>query len=219
MDTSRPSQIRTAWLDEKAAAVHCLGALAEGMKGAFYPHLNEAVEYVAKLRDYFHEDVRQGVQAALQKLTMVSFDAHTAPLRAEATAAGHDPANMVHPTTAELFDTVMEEFLRTMEQDDDKETVAQACEAVAVLSKPFGPTAMAKFMSRTVAALKVLFEGGAPCQVEDEEEEGDEEDEEDDQDHDQVGPAPQTGPGRERASAETTPLLNARPSPFPPGPH
>ncbi|KAJ1468240.1 hypothetical protein T484DRAFT_1920652, partial [Baffinella frigidus] len=161
--------VRTAWLDEKASAVRCMGALAEGMKGDFAPHLEAAVACVNKLEGYFHEDVRQGVQAALQKLLMVSFEAHTAPLRAQAAAAGQDASAILHPTTALLLDDVMEELIGTMQHDDDKETVAQACEAIALLSKPLGAPALSKVMVRIVEALKMLLEGGAPCQAEDEE--------------------------------------------------
>ncbi|KAJ1475150.1 armadillo-type protein [Baffinella frigidus] len=183
----RALHVRTAWLDEKASAVHCMGALAEGMKGDFAPHLEAAVACVNKLKGYFHEDVRQGVQAALQKLLMVSFEAHTAPLRAQAAAAGQDASAILHPTTALLLDEmeqVMEELIGTMQHDDDKET---ACEAIALLSKPLGAQALSKVMVRIVEALKMLLEGGAPCQAEDEEadEEGGEEDD-DEEDHDQV---------------------------------
>ena len=83
-DDIRAITVRTAWLDEKAAAVYCLGNVAEAMGATFFPELDRACAVVDKVSQYFHEDVRQNLQACLQKLWTVSFKAHTLPMRASA---------------------------------------------------------------------------------------------------------------------------------------
>jgi importin-4 len=127
-DDPRTVMVRTAVMDEKASAVHAVGALAEGAGAAFAPYLDEALGCVQGLLGYFHEDVRQSVVGALGKLLLASLRLHTGPMRA---AAGGVAEQLLHPHTSLLLDSAMGELLRVMREDEDKETVAVACEVPA----------------------------------------------------------------------------------------
>ena len=50
--------MRTSLLDEKAAAAHCLGAIAEHGGAALHPQLEPCLTALLAQEDYFHEDVR-----------------------------------------------------------------------------------------------------------------------------------------------------------------
>lgn len=89
---------------------------------------------------------------------------------------------LVHPHTALLLDNVMDKFMLTIKKDDDKETVALACEAIAATLAAVGGFCMQKNLVQIVEVLKMLFSEKAPCQ---EGQDADEEDEDED-DHDQV---------------------------------
>lgn len=180
-DDIRAITVRTAWLDEKAAAVFCLGNLAEAMGASFLPHLEQSLKVVENVAQYFHEDVRQNVQACLQKLWAVSFHAHTAPMRASV----QDPAlaqQMVHPHTSLLLDKVMAHYLQCIKSDDDKETVALACEALCATIPLVGGFCMQKSLAQIAQVLTQLFDEKAACQQGDD----DDEEDEDESDHDQV---------------------------------
>jgi hypothetical protein len=178
-DDIRAITVRTAWLDEKAAAVFCLGNIAEAMGAGFLPHLELCWEAVDNVAQYFHEDVRQNVQACMQKLWMVSFSAHTAPMRA---SAGDQSValQMVHPHTSLLLDKLMAHFFMVIKHDDDKEAVALACEAIATTLPVVGAFCMQKNMAQLMEVLQLLFGEKCPCQ------EGHDDEDDDDDDHDQV---------------------------------
>ena len=60
--------VRTSLLDEKAAAAHAIGAVAEHGGGALLPHLEPVLAALLAQEDYFHEDVRCAVAKALRAL-------------------------------------------------------------------------------------------------------------------------------------------------------
>jgi importin-4 len=166
-DDPRTLVVRTAVMDEKASAVHTVGALAEGTGAAFAPYLDEALGAVQRLLGYFHEDVRQSVMGALGSLLLASLRLHTAPMRA---GAGAVAEQMLHPHTALLLDSSMAEFLRVLREDEDKETVAVACEAIRAVAAGVGGFCMGKFLAPLVAVLLELFDGKVACQADDAEE-------------------------------------------------
>ena len=168
--------MRTAWLDEKAAAVYCLGNVAEALGASFLPELDRTLAVLDKVAQYFHEDVRQNVQACLQKMWTVSFKAHTLPMRA--TAGDEAVAQQIlHPHTSLLLDQVMAKFCECIKNDDDKETVALACEAISQTLPLVGGFCMQKNLAQLVELLRLLFDQRTACQAGDGEEEEDEDEE------------------------------------------
>lgn len=49
------------FIDEKSAAVHALGNIALFCSGLILPRLNEIVEVLSEISDYFHENIRYHV--------------------------------------------------------------------------------------------------------------------------------------------------------------
>ena len=73
----------------------------------------------------------------------------------------------------------MQELLNTLENDDDKETVAQGCEALTLLLPEIGAAAFTKHLQRLLELAFSLLEGQTTCQ-------GDDDEDDEDEDHDQV---------------------------------
>eukprot|EP00966_Prymnesium_polylepis_P194683 4512978-Prymnesium_polylepis.1 len=67
-DDEKQLSIRTALLDEKAAAAHCIGECAKHAGAGFAPHVERCLQSLLNAADYFHEDVRGAVAHALGHL-------------------------------------------------------------------------------------------------------------------------------------------------------
>ncbi|GFY88529.1 ARM repeat superfamily protein [Actinidia rufa] len=84
--------------------------------------------------------------------------------------------------TIALKNTVMNIYIKTMTEDDDKEVVAQACMSIADIIKDIGYIAVEPYMSQLVEATLVLLREEAVCQ----QAESDGEIDDDDTEHDEV---------------------------------
>ncbi|KAI8024673.1 Importin-4 [Camellia lanceoleosa] len=156
----RNISIRTGVLDEKAAATQALGLFALHTKSSFAPYLEESLKILVRHSTYFHEDV----------------DILTA---AQAVFQGQN----VGPTKArEILDTVMNIYIKTMTEDDDKEVVAQDCMSIADIIKDIGYIVVEPYMPRLVEATLVLLREESACQ----QKESDGEIDDDDAEHDEV---------------------------------
>ncbi|MCL7048765.1 hypothetical protein MKW94_029874 [Papaver nudicaule] len=180
----RNISVRTGVLDEKAAATQAIGLFALHTKSAYAPYLEESLKIVVRHSSYFHEDVRlQAITALKCMLTaaqMVYQSHNEGPLKAR-----------------EVLDTVMNIYIKTMTDDDDKEVVApmlygsadppellglnSACTSVADIIKDCGYMAIEPYMAQLVDATVELLQEKSACQQVD----SDSEDEVD-TDHDDV---------------------------------
>ncbi|KAI3752743.1 hypothetical protein L2E82_24780 [Cichorium intybus] len=122
---ARNINIKTGVLDEKAAAIQALGLFALHTKSAYEPYWEESLRIMVKHSIYFHEDVR------LQAMTGLK---HTLSA-VHACLQGHDDGAS---HTKQILDSVMKIYIKTMNEDDDMEVVAQACMCVAQITKDFG---------------------------------------------------------------------------------
>ncbi|KAK2966659.1 hypothetical protein RJ640_002357 [Escallonia rubra] len=82
----------------------------------------------------------------------------------------------------DIEDTVMNIYVKTMTEDDDKEVVAQACMSTADMIKDLGYIAVEPYMPRLVEATLVLLREESACQ----QIESDSEIDDDDAKHDEV---------------------------------
>ncbi|XP_057466083.1 uncharacterized protein LOC130755649 [Actinidia eriantha] len=165
----RNISIRTGVLDEKAAATQALGLFALHTKSNFAPYLEESLKILVRHSSYFHEDVRLQATIALKNILTA----------AQAVFQGQNEG----PTRArEFLDTVMNIYIKTMTEDDDKEVVAQACMSIADIIKDIGYIAVEPYMSQLVEATLVLLREEAVCQ----QAESDGEIDDDDAEHDEV---------------------------------
>ncbi|KAJ9687439.1 hypothetical protein PVL29_016073 [Vitis rotundifolia] len=165
----RNISIRTGVLDEKAAATQALGLFALHTKGSYAPYLEESLKILVRHSGYFHEDVRLQAIIALKHMLTA----------AEAVFQGHNEG----PAKAkEIIDTVMNIYIKTMAEDDDKEVVAQACMSTAEIIKDFGYMAVEPYMPQLVEATLVLLREESACQ----QQESDSDIDDNDTEHDEV---------------------------------
>ncbi|KAG8368788.1 hypothetical protein BUALT_Bualt15G0083200 [Buddleja alternifolia] len=165
----RNISVRTGVLDEKAAATQALGLIALHTKSSFAPYIEETLKILVRHSSYFHEDVRlQAIISLKYILTAV-----------QAVFQNH---NEGIAKTKEVFDTVMNIYIKTMSEDDDKEVVAQACMSIADIINDFGYMAVEPYMPRLIEATLVLLREESTCQLI----ESDSEIDEDDTEHDEV---------------------------------
>ncbi|CAI9770123.1 unnamed protein product [Fraxinus pennsylvanica] len=165
----RNISVRTGVLDEKAAATQALGLFALHTKSSYAPYLEETFKIFVRHSTYFHEDVRLQAIIALKYILMA----------AHAVFHGH---NEGIAKTKEVLDNVMNIYIKTMIEDDDKEVVAQACMSIADIMNDFGFIAVEPYFPRLVEATSILLKGESTCQ----QIESDSEIDEDDPEHDEV---------------------------------
>lgn len=165
----RNISVRTGVLDEKAAATQALGLFALHTKSSYAPYIEETLKILIRHSTYFHEDVR------LQAIISLKYIL----LAVQAVFQNHNEGII---KIKEVLDTVMNIYIKTMTEDDDKEVVAQACMSVADIMNDFGYIAVEPYMSRLVEATLVLLREESACQLI----ESDSEIDEDDTEHDEV---------------------------------
>uniref|UniRef100_A0A1D1ZIV0 Putative importin subunit beta-4 n=1 Tax=Anthurium amnicola TaxID=1678845 RepID=A0A1D1ZIV0_9ARAE len=164
----RNISVRTGVLDEKAAATQAIGLFALHTKSSYAPYLVESLMILVRHSTYFHEDVRlQAIISLKHILTAV-----------QALPTGHD--EMVQKQ--EILDTVMNIYIKTMMEDDDKEVVAQACMCMADIVKECGYMLMTPYVPRLAEATLTLLREDSQCQ----QIESDSETDEGDINHDEV---------------------------------
>ncbi|KAI8555138.1 hypothetical protein RHMOL_Rhmol05G0151100 [Rhododendron molle] len=147
----RNISIRTGVLDEKAAATQALGLFALHTKSSFAPYLEESLKILVRHSTYFHEDVR------LQAITSLKHILTAAQAIFQSQHEG--------PTKArEVLDTVMNIYIKTMTEDDDKEVVAQACMSISDFIKDNGYMAIESYIVRLVEATMILLREESACQ-------------------------------------------------------
>eukprot|EP01116_Phalansterium_solitarium_P010141 TRINITY_DN2460_c0_g1_i3.p1 TRINITY_DN2460_c0_g1~~TRINITY_DN2460_c0_g1_i3.p1 ORF type:complete len:1068 (+),score=372.31 TRINITY_DN2460_c0_g1_i3:1435-4638(+) len=151
--------VRTAFLDEKAAACHCLGAMAEQCGAAFAGYIGTVLPALLPLAQYFHDDVRHAVLTALLALA----HAADAAFPAASKWAPGQPAEPLHQATRSLVDTIMPVLQQVIEQDDAMPVVATACEVLGGLAKSLGPAAVTCHLPTTVRVLSALLQRKTAC--------------------------------------------------------
>ncbi|XP_071729841.1 probable importin subunit beta-4 [Rutidosis leptorrhynchoides] len=166
----RNISIRTGVLDEKAAATQALGLFALHTKGAYAPYLEETLRIMVKHSSYFHEDVRLQAITGLKNILVAAH----AVFQGQSDGASK---------AKEILDTVMTIYIKTMNDDDDKEVVAQACISVADIIKDFGYVAVEPYVTQIVESTLLLLRQKSVCQ---QLESDSEIDEDDDAGHDEV---------------------------------
>ncbi|XP_039127166.1 probable importin subunit beta-4 [Dioscorea cayenensis subsp. rotundata] len=147
----RNISIRTGVLDEKAAATQAIGMFALHTKASYAPYLEESIKILVRHSGYFHEDVR--LQAIISLKHILTALQSIPPGYAD-----------VSEKQKEVFDTVMNIYIKTMTEDDDKQVVAQACISVADIVKECGYTAIESYMLQLADATLKLLCGESSCQ-------------------------------------------------------
>lgn len=147
----RNISVRTGVLDEKAAATQAIGFFALHTKSAYAPYLEESLKILIRHSGYFHEDLR--LQAVISLKHILTAVTAIPPTHADVLEKQKD-----------VLDTVLNIYIKTMTEDDDKEVVAQACMSVADIVKDCGFAAIEPYMLRLAEATLVLLRQESSCQ-------------------------------------------------------
>ncbi|CAN6465263.1 unnamed protein product [Victoria cruziana] len=147
----RHISIRTGVLDEKAAATQAIGLFALHTKSSFTPYFDEALKILIKHAGYFHEDVRLQAIISLQHILT-------------ATQAAFPALNSLSAESKHVLDTVMNIYIRTLKEDDDKEVVAQACTGIVEIINSCGYAPIECYLTRLVEATLALLHEETTCQ-------------------------------------------------------
>eukprot|EP00897_Mesotaenium_endlicherianum_P001169 jgi/Mesen1/11052/ME000099S10502 len=76
-----------------------------------------------------------------------------------------DMCLLLSPEANRIFEMAMGVYLRAVEEDDDKETVAQACTAMGEVIRLAGPVYVHPYAKRVCDAVLSVLQGEAMCQV------------------------------------------------------
>ncbi|RLN18629.1 uncharacterized protein C2845_PM02G31000 [Panicum miliaceum] len=147
----RNISVRTGVLDEKAAATQAIGFFALHTKSAYAPYLEESLKILIRHSGYFHEDLR--LQAVISLKHILTAVRAIPPTHAD-----------VQEKQKDVLDTVLNIYIKTMTEDDDKEVVAQACMSVADIVKDCGFAAIEPYILRLAEATLVLLRQESSCQ-------------------------------------------------------
>ncbi|CAI5510371.1 unnamed protein product [Closterium sp. Naga37s-1] len=155
----RGISVRTAVLDEKAAAAQAIGAYAQYTKAAFGPYVQEAVAVLKDGADYAHEDVRLQATLSLQHLV-------TAALHAFPSA----PGQPMSAETKHVSDVAMEVWMGAMKDDEERAVVGQAFSCATETIKALlaadaaNQPALLPYAEPLVAAVRAALRDELPCQ-------------------------------------------------------
>jgi hypothetical protein len=155
--------VRTSQLEEKAAAVSALGAIAYNTKHHFIKYLEISLKLLVDDSDHFHYSVRRNAVRGLKCLLYAAIPTST--------KESNQPYN---EQQLQLVNKVNLIFVTTMLEDDDKETVAICCESISELCRDFGRKIVERNVDALANALNTLIQCKCPCNSTAlEEEEGD----------------------------------------------
>ena len=173
--------VRTALLEVKKGAITAVGEMAAHTGAAFCPHLENVMQVLQKAATNWHPLIKSEVADALPNLVVPSVSAyHGGEL--QWTKGDISGASPMSEHTAAIVSAVLVELIALM-SDDDKTTVAKACEGIQSVIELCGPHALLPIANQCMTNTHELLTKGAPCQAT---EELYGEHPEDDDDHDLV---------------------------------
>jgi hypothetical protein len=170
---------RTGMLDEKAAAIHTLAQFAQQCGAAFVPFLERSLQSLESLIDFPHHFIRQAVVTAYDELFGLVERVFPMPQKWQQGVSTPLPTQ-----SATLVSFIYPQLIWIMQEDDDKETAAQATDVLARALERFGMGSLElrrntdaeskPFIQDLAPALRMVLEEKTVCQ-QTVDEEGDEE--------------------------------------------
>ncbi|CAG9311379.1 unnamed protein product [Blepharisma stoltei] len=151
-------KVRTAFLDEKTAALHTLGHLSQACPGKILPFLPRITENIEILFDYFHENIRMQVVTTAQQIIQ-----------------GLVKLNGGYSNAQEFWLLkVFHRYIEFISDDESKEVTIRVLEAIEELLHDVGSELIQDdYMKQLVEKFAILLSEQALCQREGDETEGD----------------------------------------------
>jgi hypothetical protein len=171
--------IRTGALDEKLAAVACIGTICSSVGAGFLPFLEKTMEALHELAEYPHHHIRLAVIAALNDIVTLMHE--TFPSKGELRPGVALP---LHENSNVVISRILPDLVLRMTEEEDKGVAASAAETITEIMKSFGLGAIQSGFRPIYDAALLFLRERAPCQGN----EGDDAEEvgPDEKDHDEV---------------------------------
>lgn len=155
--------VRTALLEVKKGAITAVGEMAAHTGSAFCPHLESVMQVLQKAATNWHPLIKSEVADALPNLVVPSVSAyHNGDL--QWTKGDISGASPMSEHTAAIVGAVLVELIALM-KDDDKTTVAKACEGIQSVVELCGPHALVPIANQCMSNTHDLLTKVAPCQA------------------------------------------------------
>ncbi|RNF27530.1 uncharacterized protein Tco025E_00180 [Trypanosoma conorhini] len=176
------ARVRTADVEEKSSAVYFIGVCAEVLLADFgTSRIDVCWAVLIELDAYFHSSIRCSALVTLAKLTKAAQGSESVVKSlADDTLTSH--------ARRLLESLIADTLLPCIHEETDKEVVAAACDALALLFDYFGPQTLCAGADAFVQAATALLRQATACQQSHEDEDDDE-----DEEQQQEGESPPTG--------------------------
>lgn len=155
--------IRSGAIEEKLAALNCIGQICSAVGKPVIPYLAKIVPELVQVALYPYAQVRQhamGVCRDVISLLAVAYPPAETPKPGVVTPLHPD----VHAMLFGEDDMLMEVIIGEMVDEDDKQAVALACEALYECMKRFGLAAIQPKIDEVYKAVVMLIDESSPCQ-------------------------------------------------------
>mmetsp|Transcript_20410 Transcript_20410/g.36828 ORF Transcript_20410/g.36828 Transcript_20410/m.36828 type:complete len:1073 (-) Transcript_20410:64-3282(-) len=158
--------VRTALLEVKKGAITAVGELAAHTGAAFCPHLESVMQVLQKAASNWHPLIKCEVADALPSMVVPSVAAHHNG-EIQWVKGDVSSANPMSQHTSAVVSAVLTELI-AMLKDDDKTTVAKACEGIQSVIELCGPHALLPVANECLTSTHELLTKTSPCQINDE---------------------------------------------------
>ncbi|PWU96033.1 hypothetical protein C4B63_20g226 [Trypanosoma cruzi] len=165
------ARVRTADVEEKSSAVYFIGVCAEVLLADFgMSWIDVCWPALSDLDAHFHSGIRCSALMALARLTKAAQGSEpVVKSTAQDTLTSH---------ARRLLDSLVNDtLLPCIHGEKDKEVVASACDAFALLFDYFGPQTMIAGIDVFLESVKTLLKQGTACQQSNEDNDDEEEEE------------------------------------------
>jgi hypothetical protein len=158
--------VRTALLEVKKGALTAIGELAAHTGAAFSPFLESVMQVLQKAANNWHPLIKCEVADALPNMVVPSVAAnHNGEI--QWTKGDTTSPNPMSEHTAAIVSAVLTELIG-LTKDDDKSTVAKACEGIQSVIELCGPYALLSVANDCLSFTHELLMKSAPCQASEE---------------------------------------------------
>ena len=157
--------VRTALLEVKKGAITALGEMASHTGTSFCPYLERCMQILQKAATNWHPLIKTEVADAFPSLIVPSIAAyHKGEI--QWTKGDTSGANPMSEHTQAIVGAVLVEEIGLL-RDDEKGTVAKACEAIQSVIELCGPNAMIPVANDVLSNTHTILTKQANCQVAD----------------------------------------------------
>eukprot|EP01135_Chromosphaera_perkinsii_P011601 Nk52_evm40s2449 gene=Nk52_evmTU40s2449 len=161
--------VHTSFLEEKETALNVIGALAINTGDAFMPYVENTLQIVVVLGDYFYPDICKAAAQTMGNYCVCVYKARMGDKEWEGGLPAKQPLDEGVQSMSVL---ALQNLLRMLKESDDKNLAIGVCEAINQVISTCGPAAAEPFLDELNERVYELLTNKACCQ--DEEEEDDE---------------------------------------------